>query len=396
MKNKIKIINFKKKIINFKIIILVLFIFMLIFSSCESEDNNDKINNFDEDIISGKNNEEILFDKIIFPSQIGGVNCIGPSFSGTWGALESEEINEGYDTIEKDLPFGLIHIGFEWGLMFNEDGSYDWTEIDLHMKRIKNMDRRASIVVSALESWPEDYDDDDALGKEFTLHYINFSQSLLNRYPNLIDYYWVDNEVNLALNNMDIESKDYLKFYDEVKLELSKSHPEIKIGIVVTYPYESDTNALAEGEDKIYDLIEFATEDSLIGMTFYPQFLDMQAKVAAGKLSMVDDLFEGKNVSYGVIETGWSSKGYGSNPEEQGDFYKNLVLESYKDNSTNRKFLCIWGLYNPKLSGIQEAFFLISPGLSKWVKNLGFFENDGSEKPAWYLFRSSLYEVLNP
>ncbi|MCA9495654.1 MAG: hypothetical protein KC589_01825 [Nanoarchaeota archaeon] len=381
---KIKNLNIVKQVLFCFIVLLI-----LLFSSCEDE----KKDIVKEDEVINSLNNNITFEDRIFPSDISGVNCIGPSFDGVWGDLEEKEINKGFDTLESDLPFGLIHVGNEWGLMFDEDGNYDWEEMDLHMKRIREMNGRASIVISGLESWPEEFDE-DVLGEKFTAKYINFSKSLLNRYPDLIDYYWIDNEVNLALNNMEISAEKYLQYYNEIKLELSKSHQSVSVGIIITYPYESNDNALAEGEDKIYDLIKLAKNESLFGMTYYPQFLGLEAKEGAKKITLVDDMFKERNLRYGVIETGWSSKGYGSNPNNQKIFYENLVLESFKDNSTSREFLCTWGLYNPKLSAIQKTFFLISPGLSTWVENLGFFEEDGSKKPAWNAFRNSLNEVI--
>lgn len=129
----------------------------------------------------------------------------------------------------------------------------------------------------------------------------------LQRYAGQISYLWLGNEVNLHLSERENEQRDYASFFNQMYRVAKEAHPELQIGLIVTFPYEE--------EPIIYDLIQGAEEADLIGYTYYPQWLSMRPEDAEAALDRIHALNMELGTRYAIVETAWSSQEFGGSEE---------------------------------------------------------------------------------
>lgn len=314
------------------------------------------------------------------------VNGIAPSFRGVWGDHTEEDLHAAFDRVA-ELPLELIHVGVDWGGMVDEDSTIDWAHTDLQMNRISEMARKASLIVSAIEYWPEQYNG-DLLGEGFTSAYIAHARAVLDRYDPTIQYFWVDNEVNLQIDERGLDVVAYVQFFNAVQQALEESHPSVDVGVILTYAYDSTADDISDEEATVFALLEELSPRTLIGITFYPQFLGLEAADGAASLSRVDDFLAPYNLRYGITETGWSTAGHNASPEAQTTFYRDLARIS-KD-SPSREFLYTWGLYDPQLSPEHKEY--LPDSSIEWLESLGLIDQLGTPHPAWTVYKQELEE----
>ena len=333
----------------------------------------------------------VLFALLLTACPSGGgdggstVNGIAPSFRGVWDDHTDEDVHVAFDRVA-ELPLELIHVGVDWGSMIDEDSTIDWARTDLQMNRISEMDRKASLIVTAIEDWPLQYNE-DPLGEAFTAAYIAHARAVLDRYAPTIKYFWVDNEVNLQIDERELDVVAYVQFFNAVQQALEESHPAVDVGVILTYAYDSTVDEITDEEATVFALLEQLSPGTLVGITFYPQFLGLEAGDGAASFSKVDDFLAPYNLRYGITETGWSTEGHNASPEAQTTFYRDLARMT-QESSSSREFLYTWGVYDPQLSALHKEF--LDPSIVEWLESLGLIDQEGTPHPAWAVYKQEL------
>ena len=319
------------------------------------------------------------------PENGSTVNGIAPSFRGVWEEHTEDDLHAAFDRVA-ELPLELVHVGIDWGAMVDQDGTA-WARTDLQMNRISGMDKKASLIVSAIENPPEPYSE-DPLGEAFTGAYIAHARAVLDRYHPTVRYFWVDNEVNLQIDERGLDAVAYGAFFNAVRQALEQSHPDVDVGVILTFAYDSTPDAITDEEATVFALLAQLHPGTLVGMTFYPQFLGLDATDGAASLSRVDDFLAPYSLRYGITETGWSTAGHNGSPAAQTTFYRDLAR--MPPDSSSREFLYTWGMYDPQLSELHKEY--LPADSVEWLESLGLMNQDGTPHPAWAVYKQELGE----
>jgi hypothetical protein len=307
--------------------------------------------------------------------------CLSPTFQGKWEQHSTEQIDAGMQ-LAASIAVETLHVGFEWGQVEDQSEDYDWSFTD---KIIGVGDVATSVVVNVLDArLPSDFSESDFGNAAYTERFSQMLQEFLNRYQDNITHLWIGNEVNISLEEYSISAVEYGAFYMAVVSDLKSTYPDIKFGVIVTYPYE--------GEQIVSDLIDEVREDSIIGFTFYSQFLGHEPTEAKKSFDLLDSYAREREINYAVVETAWSTAGVNGSEDNQVD-YINSYLPLVKNlEYANRDFVCYWSLYDPKIPTWQKPFL---GGSVSYLESLGLLENDGREKPGWEVFNSELNELID-
>jgi len=306
--------------------------------------------------------------------------CMSPTFQGKWEKHSTEQIDSGMQ-LAASLAVETLHVGFEWGQVENQSGEFDWHLTD---RIIGVGDVRTSVVINMLDArLPSDISMSDFGNDEYTERFVQMLQAFLERYHENITHLWIGNEVNISLEEHGISAAEYGAFYEVAVSDLRNEYPDIKFGVIVTYAYED--------EKIISDLIDEVQEDSIIGFTFYPQFLGHEPNEAKKSFDLLDLYASEKDINYAIVETAWSTAGVNGSEDNQVDYIKSyLPLVSDKEYA-NRDFVCYWSLYDPKIPAWQKLFLGDSVD---YLESLGLLENDGTKKPAWEVFNEELSKLI--
>ena len=307
-----------------------------------------------------------------------GNTCLSPTFPGKWGEATREQKAEGFALLAES-GVDIAHILVEWGHIEKRSGDYDWADTDFQIDSILDGGMQVSIILDAVDAkLPEDIDDADFADEQFRKRHREFMGLFLDRYQTRLSYLWLGNEVNLHLSANDNEQYDYIGFFEQMYRAAKEAHPELQVGLIVTFPYED--------EPIVYDLVEGAEIADLIGYTYYPQWLSMKPEDAGPALDRIHALNERLGTRYAIVETAWSSREFGGSEEAQA-IYVSSYLASLEDTPRDtREFTCYWGLFDPELSFWHKTALMFDSGVVNWLETLGLVTNDNDPKPAWTEF----------
>lgn len=150
-------------------------------------------------------------------------------------------------------------------------------------------------------------------------------------------------------------------------------------------------------------LQRFAEEGDAIALTLYMEDDDVTPDVS-GTQSYFDELmhnFSGKQVA--IIETSWSSEGPRGGEQKQADYVRELaeVLRTHRERFLFFSWFILYDLSEDLNREIAVSFGVCPqqppdpPWCTEflaWQGSLAMLRNDGSEKPAWRVWKQKIGE----
>lgn len=307
---------------------------------------------------------------------------LAPTFQGKWEQHSTEQIDWGMQ-LAASVAVETLHVGVEWGQIEYERGSFDWSLTDL-MVGVGGV--RTSLVVNMLDaSLPPDIAEADFGTATYTDRFSQMLEALLERYQDSITHLWVGNEVNISLEEYGISAEEYGAFYQAAVTDLRSEYPDTKFGIIVTYAYE--------GEQIVADVIDEVKDGSIIGFTFYPQFLSHAPTDAKTSFDLLESFASDRGIDYAIVETAWSTAGAGGSEANQVDYLESYLPLVASPDYPSRDFVCYWSLYDPRIPAWQKL--LLDGSTVEYLESLGLIENDGTAKPGWEVFNQELSKLVN-
>jgi sugar phosphate isomerase/epimerase len=356
---------------------LIALVSAALLASCKAESGPAKqpsIESFDQPASRGK-----------YPKTRLGSIGLSPTFPGQWGGWSRKQKAQAFELLA-DSGVDIAHIGVEWGHIETDAGEYDWADTDFQVRSIIDGGMKLSIILNAVDAkLPEDIKEARFSDRQFRERHQEFMKLFLNRYQGMISYLWLGNEVNLHLSVEQNEQKHYIDFFQHMSRIAKETHPDLQVGLIVTFPYEE--------EPIVYDIIEGAKTGDLIGYTYYPQWLSMKPENADSALDRIDALNRRLGTRYAIVETAWSSQRFGGSKEAQAKYVKAYLASLSNNPQSSREFVCYWGLYDPKLGFWHKAAFMFNRDLIAWLESLGMITSDGKPKPAWNEFVEEIKQL---
>jgi hypothetical protein len=306
--------------------------------------------------------------------------CLSPTFQGSWEQHSPAQMDSGM-RLAASMAVETLHVGFEWGQVEEQSGDFDWSLTD---RIIGAGGVGTSVVINMLDArLPADVSEADFGTPEYTERFSEMLLAFLERYQDNITHLWIGNEVNISLEEYRISPVDYGAFYQAAVSDLRNQYPDIKFGVIMTYAYE--------GEQIVADLIDEVKDGSIIGFTFYSQFLGHEPTEAKKSFDLLDSYARDRDINYAIVETAWSTAGVNGSEANQVDYISSYLPLVSSSAYTNRDFVCYWGLYDPKIPAWQKPFLV---GSVDYLESLGLLENDGTAKPGWEVFNEELGKLV--
>jgi hypothetical protein len=218
--------------------------------------------------------------------------------------------------------------------------------------------------------------------------FAEFSVDFVERYQP--DYYFIGGEVDIYLNEHRDEIPAFREVQNHAYRSIKASSPETIVGLVVTYHYARDFDAL--------DIIRTLAPDcDILGYTVHPHLENFSYRdVSRGLeyLNEVADVIPDK--PFAIIETGWSSSALLESSEElQVEFLHDYF--SFID-SGGAEFV-IWFSLNDQCDCSEAVRTHLEPvpHLMDDEQYVNYFEEfmcspglkyaDGSPKKAWHVWQ---------
>jgi hypothetical protein len=307
--------------------------------------------------------------------------CLSPTFQGSWEQHSTAQIDSSMQ-LAASIAVETLHVGFEWGQVEAQSGDFDWSLTDRII--VASGGVRTSVVINMLDArLPTDVSESDFGNAEYTERFSQMLQAFLERYQDNITHLWIGNEVNISLEEYSISPVEYGAFYQAAVSDLRNEYPDIKFGVIVTYAYED--------EQIVADLIDEVKEGSIIGFTFYSQFLGHEPTEAKKSFDLLDLYAHERDINYAIVETAWSTAGVNASDANQVDYISSYLPLVSSSEYANRDFVCYWSLYDPKIPAWQKLFLGDSVD---YLESLGLLENDGTAKPGWEVFNEELSKLV--
>jgi hypothetical protein len=245
------------------------------------------------------------------------------------------------------------------------------------------------IHTNVLGKYPPEFDSfvDPGFKEEFA----EFSVDFVERYQP--DYYFVGGEVDIYLDNHRDEIPAFQEVLSQTYREVKKASPQTIVGLVVTYHYARDYDAL--------DIIQtLAPECDILGYTVHPHLENFSYRDISRGLEYLNEVSEVvPDKPFAIIETCWSSSPLLESSEElQAEFVHDFF--SFVD-SGGAEFV-IWFSLNDQCDCSEAARTHLEPHpeVMEDEEYVRFFEEfmcspglkyaDGSPKKAWYTWQQYL------
>jgi hypothetical protein len=313
---------------------------------------------------------------------IEGVGIMPMPANGEFPLL-SDACREG-----RTLGAEVLDFYFFWGWMAD-----DWDVSDNVMPYLSYEGKSVAVMnvinTNVLGEYPPEYKSFTDPG--FKEDFAAFSIEFIERYQPT--YYYIGGEVDIYLSQHRDEIEPFRELLGYTYQEIKAACPETKVGLVVTYHYARDNNAL--------DIIRtLAPEVEIIGYTVHP-YLDTYSyrDISRGLeyLNEVSGVVPGK--PFAIIETGWSSSELLDSSEElQAEFVPDYF--SYVENGGAE--YVIWFCLHDQDDCSEAVKTLLEPvpqlqedeeyirHFEEFMCTFGLKHSDDSPKAAWYEWQKYL------
>jgi hypothetical protein len=282
--------------------------------------------------------------------------------------------------LAREYGVSISNIYLEWGEMELSQEKYDWEGPDFYNSLAETYDMDLSVELKVigtnrLGAFPQDVVFTEFSDTMFVERFCTFVVAFLERYPR-VTYLWIGNEIDIYLKDHPDHIEDYYSFFCDVYTCVKSQYPHITVGAVSTYHSAVNNNAL--------HIIDKIPCGDIIGLSVYMQD-DRRPFTPGDTVNYFDEImqFVGER-KVAVLETSWSTRGYGGTEEDQKKYVEEVftILKKYNfeffgwfilhdfPSDINREVASEFGLEN------QEEFVV-------WQGSLGLLESDGKEKKGW-------------
>jgi hypothetical protein len=288
----------------------------------------------------------------------------------------------------RGLGAEVISWYFFWGGL-----EEDWAVADYVMEGLSHEGKSVAVMnvihTNVLGKYPPEFD--SFVDPGFKEGFAEFSVDFVERYQP--DYYFIGGEVDIYLNNHRDEIPAFQEVLSHTYREIKKASPETIVGLVVTYHYARDYDAL--------DIIQtLAPECDILGYTVHPHLENFSYRDISRGLEYLNEVSEVvPDKPFAIIETAWSSSALLESSEElQAEFVHDFF--SFVD-SGGAEFV-IWFSLNDQCDCSEAARTHLEPvpEMMEDEQYVRFFEEfmcspglkyaDGSPKKAWYTWQQYL------
>lgn len=215
--------------------------------------------------------------------------------------------------------------------------------------------------------------DDPALATAF----VGFVEEVLARMPDLpLIYLAIGNEVDGFLQGPDWQA--YGRFFTAVRRELASTHPDLPIGVTLTWGglrNRPEARALADlGDAWLVTWYPLGPGFEVLDPALTPRTLT-EILTAAGDHPVY------------LAEAGYPSGGCGGSEARQARFVEYLIEEN---DPRLRLVMLVWmhDLSVPEIAGYTEYYGVDSPCFAGYLATLGLRSHAGPDKPAFTLLRN--------
>jgi hypothetical protein len=288
----------------------------------------------------------------------------------------------------RTLGADVISWYFFWGGLYE-----DWSVADYVMEGLSHEGKAVPVMnvihTNVLGDYPPEFE--SFTDHDFKKAFAEFSAAFVERYQP--EYYFIGGEVDIYLNNHRDEIPAFQAVLAEAYQAVKEARPETQVGLVVTYHYARDYDAL--------DIIRTLAPDcDILGYTVHPHLENFSYRdISRGLeyLNEVSDVVPGK--PFAIIETCWSSSPLLESSEAmQAEFVHDFF--SFVESS-GAEFV-IWFSLNDQCDCSEAARIHLEPvPESSYTEDyVRFFEEfmcspgikyaDGTPKQAWYTWREYL------
>ena len=288
----------------------------------------------------------------------------------------------------RSLGAEVLDFYFFWGWLAD-----DWDVSDNIMPYLSHEGKSAVVMnvinTNVLGEYPPEYQSFTDPG--FKEDFAAFSIEFIKRYQPT--YYYIGGEVDIYLSQHRDEIEPFKELLGYTYREIKAASPETQVGLVVTYHYARDNDAL--------DIIRtLAPEVETIGYTVHP-YLDIYSYRDLSRgleyLNEVAGVVPDK--PFAIIESGWSSSELLDSSEElQAEFVHDFF--SYVE-SGGAEYV-IWFCLHDQDDCSEAVQTLLEPlpqlqedeeyirRFEEFMCTFGLKHSDGSPKQAWHVWQEYL------
>lgn len=291
----------------------------------------------------------------------------------------------------REAGIGIAIWTYDWGTAEKKIGKYDWSFLDYVTERTEQNGFKFSLSLEVVHitqkaNYPKGIKFTRFNEPFFVDNFKIFIGKLVKRYKGKINYLWIGQEVELYLHNHPEQKQPFLEFFKEVKKEIKSIAPEITVGIVGSYHLAREVN-----ETKL--LQEFARVSDVLALTLY-----MEADVDDPEISDTKNYFDGlinliSEKKIAIHETAWSSGGKKGSEQKQTQFVMELA-KAINKHKAHFEFISWYMLHDFSDADSKIAASAYGMQTDKnfvtWQGSLGLLKNDGTEKPAWRIWKEQM------
>ena len=106
--------------------------------------------------------------------------------------------------IAREAQIQIAHLYVQWGLVEKSAEEYDWTIPDYILGKFKKYNFEAVVVIpiiftTKLDVMPSDITFRSFSDPQFTKRFVQFTETLIERYQDTVHYLIIDNEIDVYL-----------------------------------------------------------------------------------------------------------------------------------------------------------------------------------------------------
>src|SRR2546428_1291678 len=284
---------------------------------------------------------------------------------------------------------GRSNVYLSWPSIEPQEGKYNWKTSDILMGLNREQNLNVTLYFSVINDrilgpfpdWIKKPQFDQKL-QDKTVQTLD---TIITRYY-IVDHVIIGGDIDGYFRDHPDDISNYIKFFDGVYSRLKEKHPDVKFGN--WFSLNSILNQYQE------DLVGKLNQGDFVAYSYYPidsTGYEVKSPEEEGKnLQKMIDLAGGKKIA--LVEVGWSTaKSINGTKEDQAKFMK-IVFDFYRKNDSKFEFLTWYRQYDRPVdtcanvlnkSPVGFGNDMVLNNTASLLCNMGLFDMDKNQKPAW-------------